>query len=55
MDATVCDLVVFDYYQSCNERVGSKDVEREMRQRPSPFLVRSMCGLQDEDSLCECE
>lgn len=43
--ATVGDLVVLDYYQSSDQQIDGDEVEGEMRECSSSFLMSGVRGL----------
>lgn len=51
MLAIVCELVVFDDYETSNERIEAKVVQEEMCGRAFALLLGGMRGLKDEDCL----
>jgi len=55
MCAIVVKLVEFDNDETCYEEVESEVDEKEVRGCALTFLNFGVCGLQDEDGLCEDE
>jgi hypothetical protein len=55
----MCDIVVelvkFDNDKACNKEIETEVDEKEVRGYALTFLTFGVCGLQDEDGLCEDE
>jgi hypothetical protein len=53
MCAIVVELVKFDNDKACNKEIETEVDEKEVRGYTLSFLSFGVCGLQDEDGLCE--